>query len=124
MTEQMNEITTSETPTTAPHTFAEELSVAGNQLLERLQSLLQEGNIRRLIIKDGNTDRTLLEVPLTLGVVAGAGLLVFIPPFLAAVGAIAALVANVRIVIERYSNPEDADKEKTDSVIDITPGVE
>jgi hypothetical protein len=59
-----------------------------------------------------------------LGVVAGAGLLVFVPPFLAAVGAIAALVANVHIVIERYENPEDADKEKTDSVIEITPGIE
>ena len=121
MTEQLNETTTTETPNTTPHTFPEELSVAGNQLLDRLQTLLQEGNIRRLIIKDGNNDRTLIEVPLTLGVVAGAGLLVFIPPFLAAVGAIAALVANVRIVIERYENPEDAEKEKTDSVIDITP---
>lgn len=123
MTEQMNALTTSESEDTnaAPRTFAEELSVTGNQLLERLQSLIQEGNIRRLIIKDGNTDRTVIEVPLTLGVVAGAGLLVFVPPFLAAVGAVAALIANVRVVIERYENPEDADKEKTDSVIDVTP---
>lgn len=92
-----------------PRTFAEEMSVAGNQLLERVQDLLRQGNIRRLIIRE-HEGRTILEVPLTLGVIGGAGVAIF-APFLAAVGAIAALVSRVQIVIERYENPEDAEGE-------------
>lgn len=101
--------------------FTEELSVSGGQLLERLQELIQSGNIRRLIIKDSTNGRVLLEVPLTLGVVAGASMMFFVPPFLAAVGAIAALVAKVHIVVERYSDPADALKEKTTSVLEEMP---
>jgi uncharacterized membrane protein len=101
----------------APHTFAEELNVAGNQLLERVQELIQQGNIRRLSIVD-SSGRTLLEVPLTLGVVGGAGVAIF-APFIAAVGAIAALVTRVRIVIERYEDPADAKHESGPSVADV-----
>jgi uncharacterized membrane protein len=104
-------------PQEAPRSFYEEISVAGNQLLERINTLVSEGNIRRLIIKD-NTGRTLLEVPLTLGVVAGTSVALF-APFLAAVGAIAALVAQVRIVVERYENPADADKEQEPTVAEV-----
>lgn len=89
-----------------PRTFAEELSVAGSQLVERLQELVRQGNIRRLILRDQH-GRTLLEVPLTLGVVGGASVALF-APFLAAVGAIAALVSRINIVIERYEDPADA----------------
>jgi hypothetical protein len=104
-------------PQDNPRSFYEEINVAGNQLIERLNALIQEGNIRRLIIKDGS-GRTLLEVPLTLGVVAGTGVAVF-APFLAAIGAIAALVAQVKIVIERYEDPTDAAKEATRTVIEV-----
>lgn len=100
---------------TQPRSFYEEINVAGNQLVDRLKSLTNEGNIRRLTIKDNN-DRTILEVPLTLGVVAGTGVVMF-APFLAAVGAIAALVAQVRIVIERYEDPADAAREKVKSIL-------
>jgi len=105
-------------PQGSPRSFYEEISVAGNQLVERLNALVSEGNIRRLIIKD-NSGRTLIEVPLTLGVVAGTSV-AFFAPFLAAIGAIAALVAQVQIVIERYEDPADADKEKTKTVIEVT----
>lgn len=91
-------------------TVAEELNVAGNQLLERVQDLIKEGNIRRLILKDAN-DKTLIEMPLTLGVVAGAGVALF-APVLAAVGAVAALVTHIKIVIERYEDPADAEQEE------------
>jgi hypothetical protein len=101
-------------------TFTEELSVAGGQLVERLNELVKQGNIRRLIIKDP-TGRTLIEVPLTLGLVGGVGV-VFFAPFIAAVGAIAAMVARVSIIIERYEDPMDAESEnKTPSVVDVTP---
>ncbi len=106
-----------ETKSGSPRTFPEELNVAGNQLLERIQELIQQGNIRRLSIVDAS-GRTLLEVPLTLGVVGGAGVAIF-APFLAAVGAIAALVTRVRIVVERYEDPTDAKSEPGKTVVDV-----
>lgn len=80
-------------------TFSEEIEVAGNQLLEKVNELVQQGNVRRLIIRDQN-DRALLEVPLTIGAVAGGALALFAPP-LAAIGALAALVARVKLEIVR-----------------------
>lgn len=100
-------------------TFAEELNVAGSQLLSKVQELVQQGNIRRLSILDGN-GRVLIEVPLTLGVVGGATVVIF-APWLAAIGAIAALVSKVRILVERYENPDDAASEAGPSVVDVNP---
>ncbi len=73
----------------------EEYSVSGDELLGRVKDLIHGGNIRRITIKNAEGE-TLIEVPLTLGVV-GAVLL----PVWAALGAIAALVARLRIVVER-----------------------
>jgi hypothetical protein len=64
-------------------------------VLESLKRILHEGNIRRIII-DNDEGRTLIEIPMTIGVV-GALLL----PALAAVGAIAALVTNCTIRVQR-----------------------
>ncbi len=108
---------TDKNPQESPRSFYEEINVAGNQLLERITALVNEGNIRRLIIKD-NSGRTLLEVPLTLGVVAGTSVAIF-APFLAAIGAIAALVAQIHIIVERYENPADAAKEQNPSVAEV-----
>lgn len=117
MSEQTEKTKNETIHSTAPRSFTEELQVAGNQLLERLQEVVKQGNVRRVIIKDTSNGRTLLEVPLTLGV-AGAGAVIFIAPFLAVIGVIAGLVAKVSIIIERYENPADAAKEKIDSVIE------
>lgn len=77
------------------HTGTEEFRVSGEQMVAKLKELLHEGNIRRVIIKDKD-GRTLIEVPLTLGVV-GALLI----PVWAAIGAIAALVTEATIVVEK-----------------------
>jgi len=76
-------------------TKTEVFSINGEELVSTVKKLVHEGNIRRIAIenKDG---KTLLEVPLTLGVV-GALLL----PTLAAIGAVAAIVTECRIVVER-----------------------
>ena len=76
-------------------TRTEELTISGEDLISTIEKLVHQGNIRRITIqnKDG---KTLLEVPLTLGVV-GALLL----PTLAALGALAAIVTECKIVIER-----------------------
>jgi hypothetical protein len=73
----------------------EEFAVSGELVLAKLKELLHEGNIRRVGLKTGE-GRTLIEIPLTIGV-AGA----ILAPVWAAIGAIAAMVADLRIVIER-----------------------
>ena len=73
----------------------EEFEISGDKVIAKVKELLHEGNIRRVSLKteDG---KTLIEVPLTIGV-AGAILV----PVWAAIGAIAAMVAKLRIVVER-----------------------
>ena len=73
----------------------EEFSVSGNKLVDRVNELLHEGNVTRIIVKD-EQGKTLLEIPATVGVLG-----VIVAPWLAALGVIAALVANCRIVVER-----------------------
>jgi hypothetical protein len=73
----------------------EEFKVSGEEVVKKVKELIKEGNIRRIIIKN-EEGKTLIEVPLTFGVV-GAVLL----PVWAAIGAIAAMVANCTIVIEK-----------------------
>jgi hypothetical protein len=74
----------------------ERYRVAGERLLSKVKELLQEGNVRRITIKN-DEDKTLIEIPLTLGVVGAA-----IFPVWAAVGAIAALVTDCSIEVERH----------------------
>ncbi len=78
-----------------PTKTTEEFSVSGEELLAKVKSLINEGNIRRLIIKD-EKGKILVEFPLTIGVVGA-----ILAPVLAAVGAIAALVTKCTIVVER-----------------------
>jgi len=73
----------------------EEFKVNGEELLGKVKSLINEGNIRRIIIKD-ESGKTLVELPLTFGVVGA-----LLAPVLAAVGAIAALVTKCTIIVER-----------------------
>jgi hypothetical protein len=73
----------------------EEFQVTGDAVISKIKELVHEGNVRRIIIKD-EEGKTYVEIPLTLGVI-GAILL----PVWAAIGAIAALAANLIIVVER-----------------------
>jgi hypothetical protein len=80
----------------------EEFRVDGDKLVSKVKEIVHEGNVRRIIIKNERGE-VLIEIPLTIGV-AGAILL----PVWAAIGAIAALAANLTIVIERVSDtPKD-----------------
>jgi uncharacterized membrane protein len=73
----------------------EEFHVNGEELLAKIKALIHEGNIRRIIIKDKDS-KVLIEFPLTFGVVG-----LVLAPTLAAVGAIAALVTEATIVVEK-----------------------
>ena len=76
-------------------TTKEEFKVSGEDLLRKVKELINEGNVRRIIIKNKD-GKQLVEFPLTIGVVGAV-----LAPVLAAVGAIAALVTECTIVVER-----------------------
>ncbi len=80
-------------------TWTEQIEVAGSDLVDRAKKLIAEGNVRRLIIRNSD-DEKLLEVPLTAGVMVG-GAFSLIAPVLAALGAMAALLARVKIEVVR-----------------------
>lgn len=77
---------------------SEEFRLSGGEVLDKIKELLHEGNIRRIILKS-EEGKTYLEIPLTVGIV-GAALL----PVLAAVGALAAVVARMTVVVERVED--------------------
>ena len=73
----------------------EEIKVSGAKLKSTLRSIIREGNVRRILLRNGE-GRTLLDMPLTAGI-AGAVLL----PFWVAVGAVVALATDFTILVER-----------------------
>lgn len=73
----------------------ESFKVNGEQLLGKVKELIRQGNIRRIIIKDKN-DKEIVEFPLTIGVIGAV-----LAPVLAAIGAIAALISECTITVER-----------------------
>jgi hypothetical protein len=79
--------------------FYEEFKVHGRDLVEKIRSLMHEGNVRRIIVKDEH-GHTFVEIPLTVAAVA-----VIAAPLLAAVGALAAAVAHFTVVVERATPP-------------------
>lgn len=85
-------------------TTVEEIEISGSQVVDRVKELIAEGNVRRLIIRTSK-DETLLEIPLTTGVAIG-GLVTFFTPLIAALGAMAALLANVKIQIVRVEGSD------------------
>jgi hypothetical protein len=95
-------------PNKDSRTVTEEIVVAGGELVEFIKRVVMEGNVRRLIIKKAN-DEVLLEVPLTAGAVVG-GALVVVAPVLAALGALAALLAQVKLVIVREQSDDEESK--------------
>jgi len=83
----------------------QEFTINGDQVVAKVKELIAEGNVRRVIIKNED-GRTMLEVPLTLGLI-GAALM----PVLAAIGAAAALATRCTIVVEREATPPASSEE-------------
>ena len=87
-------------------TFTEEIEVAGSQLVEWVGNLLKDGNVRQIRIKAPG-GQLLLEAPMTVGVIGG-GAVVLAAPWLAILGALAGLVAHVKIeVVRTGTRPDD-----------------
>lgn len=76
-------------------TKTEEFTFNGEELLARIKDLIRQGNIRRIIIKN-KEGHILMEIPLTIGVVSAV-----LAPTLAAIGAIAALLSEATVVVEK-----------------------
>jgi Domain of unknown function (DUF4342) len=78
----------------AETTFTESFKVAADQLVDAIKQIVHEGNVRRVIIKQGG--RTVVEFPITVGVVGTV-----FAPMLAAAGALAAVLTDCTIEVER-----------------------
>ncbi len=87
------------------HPVTEKVTLSSNQLVEYVKSVIAAGNVRRLIVRKAN-DEVLLEVPLTAGVAVG-GALTALAPVLAALGAMAALLTQVKVEIVRIDRSDD-----------------
>lgn len=79
------------------------IQVQSSRLVDKVREIIEEGNARRIMIR--KDDRTVMEFPLSIGV-GSATAAILLAPTLAAVGAFAALVSEVEIIIEHP--PEDA----------------
>ena len=100
-------------------TWWETIKVEGGELLERVKALIHEGNVRRIVIRQG--ERSVAEFPLTVGVVGTVA-----APVLAAVGAIAALLTNCSIEVQRAAPvasaaPNAAEPETPGASADAAP---
>jgi len=76
----------------------EEFKVEGEKVVSKIKEIFHEGNIRKVIIKD-REGKTLVEIPMTFGVVGA-----LLAPQLAAIGAIAALLTEATIVVEKQED--------------------
>jgi uncharacterized protein DUF4342 len=81
----------------AERTYKESFKVAADQLVDAVKRIIHEGNVRRVVLKQDG--RTVVEFPLTVGVVGTV-----LAPVLAAVGAIAAVLTECTIEVERVAN--------------------
>ena len=100
-------------------TWWESTKVQGGELIEKFKELVREGNVRRIVIKQG--DRSIAEFPLTAGVVGAV-----FAPVLAAVGALAALLTECTIAVEREQTtdsqtPPPSEPPTADLPADETP---
>jgi hypothetical protein len=81
----------------------EEHKVSGDKMISKIKELIHQGNVRRIIIKN-EEGRSLIEVPLSVGVVGAV-----LAPMWAAIGAVAALVASCSIEVEREPGSEGSE---------------
>ncbi len=89
-----------------------EFKVKSQELLNKIEELIHEGNVRRIIIKDAD-GKTFIEIPLSVGVIG-----MIAAPIVAAVGALAGVVANFTVEVIRT---EDTDSAEFTEVVDDKP---
>ena len=85
--------------------WTEEFRVAGNRVVDRVRELIREGNVRKIVVRKGDGS-VLKEFTLTQGMAVG-GLLAFLAPGLAALGALVAFATDIRIRVVRSGGPPE-----------------
>ena len=104
-------IVTTETKTDANEKVtAEEFKISGDVLVTKIKELIAQGNVRRIIIKN-EEGHTLIEIPMTVGVIGGV-ISAALFPVVAAVGVIGAMVAHLTVVIERQESSQSNDHDE------------
>lgn len=93
--------------------FTEEVEIAGRHLVDEVTRLISEGNVRKLRVRSANDD-VVLEVPLTAGAVIG-GVFVLGAPWLAILGALAGVLAKVKLEVVRDADSDDENKPDSDA---------
>lgn len=91
-----------------------EIKIKGNQLVDSVREVIEEGNARRIIVKKDN--RTVMEFPLSVGV-GGAAAAILLSPTLAAIGAFASLASDIHVVVERFEPPSEGLTTRADSSV-------
>lgn len=85
-------------------TIKEKFTVSGSELVDKVKQLIHEGNVRKVRLI--HNEKTLMEIPLSVGApVAAVGIIA--APVLAAVGAVAALVTECTIEVEKVEKPKE-----------------
>lgn len=82
------------------HDLVEEFRVSGKELVSQAREILEEGNVRRMIIKNSNGE-TVFKLPLTFGII-GVGGAFALAPILSSIAAFAFFARDARILVERY----------------------
>ena len=89
---------------------AEEFKISGDVLVAKIKELIAQGNVRRIIIKN-EEGHTLIEIPMTVGVIGGV-VSAALFPVVAAVGVIGAMVAHLTVVIERIESGQSSNHDE------------
>lgn len=85
--------------------ITERVTIAGRDLITFVKNAVAEGNVRRLVVRKAD-GTPLMDIPLTAGVAVG-GVFTLLAPFLAALGAIAALFSKVQVDVQRKEEPRE-----------------
>ena len=106
-----SEIVVTETKTDPKEKItAEEFKISGDVLVAKIKELIAQGNVRRIIIKN-EEGHTLIEIPMTIGVI-GSVISTALFPVVVALGVIGAMVAHLTVVIERQESDQSSERDE------------
>ena len=88
----------------------EEFKISGDVLVGKIKEIIRQSSVRRIIIKN-EEGQTLIEIPMTVGVIGGV-ISAALFPVIAAVGVIGAMVAHLTVIIERQESSQPSEEEK------------
>lgn len=95
----------------------EEVKTTGKELLDKVKEIVNEGNVRRVVIKNAK-GKTLLEIPLSFSVL-GMGAAFALAPFLSAISFVALFINDCSIIVERYKDGEEKEVHSEAQIIEI-----